>query len=141
MVSVAVLLFRSLSVIYIGGVTVAVFTNGWLIVGETVPWIVNVALPPFSRLSVVCILFPAPLYAPQTDPGEATAVQVTPVMSAGTVSVKTAPVEYSRRRSLGPLLVATTVYVMGSPGATLVWPSVLVTSRSAGIATEMLRIS
>jgi len=49
-----------------------------------------------------------------------------PVIVAGSVSVTVAPVTL-----FGPALVTTTVYVTIEPGATLVWPSVLVICRSA----------
>jgi hypothetical protein len=73
----------------------------------------------------VSLMLPAPP-AEQVDPGDAEQVQVAPRSVAGTASVTVAPVT-----SLGPALAAVIVYVSGWPGTAVVWPSVLVTDRSA----------
>jgi hypothetical protein len=80
-------LLGSVSLILTGAVIVAVFAIAPLIEGETVPLIVKVALPPLSRLTVVVMLFPEPLYEPQLDPAVAVAVQETLVILAGTMSL------------------------------------------------------
>ena len=76
---------------------------------DTVPVSVKVALPPTSRLTVTLML-PLP-EAGQLLPGVAAQVHVAPEIVAGRASATVAPVT-----SLGPLLDATIVYVIGLPG-------------------------
>src|SRR5436309_1571400 len=85
-VSVELLLDGSGSVTSDGGVTTAVFTRLPVAEGLTVPCTRKVAVPPASRLTVVEILLPEPLGDPQLEPEDAVHVQVTPVISEGTVS-------------------------------------------------------
>ena len=68
---------------------------------------------------------PEPL-AVQVPPPVPTHVQLAPRMAEGTVSVTVAPLA-----ACGPPFPTAIVYVMGRPATAVVWPSVLVTPRSA----------
>ncbi len=101
----------------------------------TVAVAVNVALPPESRFTAA-LMSPAPA-AGQTEPALAVQVQVTPLSCAGNRSVTVAPVT-----ALGPLLVATMVYVTVPPWFTATRPSVLVIARSAvAVITVLLSVA
>src|SRR5438093_4392181 len=123
--SVALLFPGFGSVIPLGVATVAVFDSVPEALISSVPVAVNVAVPPEKRLTV-WLMFPEPLAAPQVDPAEAVHVQVIPMRTAGKVSVTAAPVTPS-----GPASPTMIVYVTGFPAPAVVWPSVLVTNRSA----------
>jgi hypothetical protein len=123
--SVAVLLFGFGSVTPLGAPTVAVFANAPCADAKTVAFTVYVAVPPTSKLAVVFKL-PVPLAAPQLEPTLAAHVHVTFVKNAGNVSATVAPFAI-----LGPLFVATIVYVIDVPGTTVVTPSVLLIAKSA----------
>lgn len=84
---------------------------------------VNVAVPPFTRLTVVLML-PVPLALPQLDPLDAAHVHETLLRIPGTVSVTVAPVT-----GLGPSLVTVMVYVNCAPGIGCVGVAVLVIRR------------
>src|SRR5512139_2494073 len=104
--SVALLLAGAFSTKLAGWVTVAVLLSVPVAPAGRFPVTVYVALPPTSRLSVVLML-PKPL-AVQLDPGDAAHVHVTPVSTAGSVSVTLLPIASS-----GPLLVTLITYVPG----------------------------
>src|SRR5919198_1251548 len=106
-----------------GAATDAVLTIG-LAPPVTVPVAVNVAVPPDNRLTLA-LRFPEPL-AGQLEPADAAHVHVTLETCAGKLSVTVAPMT-----PLGPLLVATIVYVRLEPSGTVVTPSVFVIDRSA----------
>ena len=94
------------SVTPLAGVTIlAVLVSVPLADPERVPVTVYLRVEPEGRLAVVLIEFPLPLAAPQVAPpvGDPQ-VQFTPAIVAGTVSVKTEPVEES-----GPALLTTMV--------------------------------
>ena len=93
-----------------GTVTVAVLTRLPVAPADTVPVSVNVAVPPLRRSTVVPML-PLPEGAPHALPADATHVHAGVVIAAGTASVTVAPIT-----ALGPLLLATIVYVTGLPG-------------------------
>ena len=84
---------------------------------------VYVAVAPTGRLAT-SLRLPVPLEAPQLAPVEATQVQVAPVKSEGSVS------EIVALDVLGPLFVATIVYVTGEPAVAVNDASVLVMARS-----------
>src|SRR5205823_1898523 len=108
-----------------GTLTVAVLASEPVAPADTVPWTVNVAVPPFIRFTADVLILPDP-DAGQLSPALAVQVQVTPVMAAGSVSVTVAPVTAN-----GPLFVTTIVYVIDAPGAAVAEPSVFVIARSA----------
>jgi hypothetical protein len=81
---------------------------------ETVALTVYVTVPPTSKFAVVFRL-PDPLAEPHAEPLDAEHVHVTPVNSAGNVSVIVAPVTL-----LGPAFVATMMYVSDVPGTAVV---------------------
>src|SRR5258708_6491446 len=122
-VSVAVLLPGVGSVVPAGAVTLAVLVRLPVAEAEMLAVTVNVAVPPFARLTVV-LMSPVPLVRPQLAAGAH--VQVALLMPAGSVSVTVAPVTPS-----GPALLTTMVYVTVPPGTAVVTPSVLVMLRSA----------
>src|SRR5262249_20304714 len=103
-VSVALLLAGTRSVVPACGGTVAVLLSAPVAVAATVPVVVKVADVPAGRLTVVAML-PVPLVAPQLAPVPAGVhVQVTPVSVAGKVSLTAAPVT-----ALGPALATVIV--------------------------------
>jgi hypothetical protein len=103
-VSVAALLPGLGSVEPPGTATVAVFEIEPEAEGLTVPLTRYVALEPDASVSVSAIELPDP-EAVEQEPGPATEhVQLTPLIEAGTVSTKAAPVT-----SLGPLFETVTV--------------------------------
>src|SRR5229473_3294657 len=122
-VSVAVLLPGVGSVVPAGAVTLAVLLRLPVAEAEMLAVTVNVAVPPFARLTVVLML-PVPLVAPQLAAGAH--VQLALLMPAGSASVTVAPVT-----ALGPALLTTMVYVTVPPGTAVVTPSVFVMLRSA----------
>src|SRR6478735_6960736 len=69
-----------------GEATVAVLVNEPVAEGLTWATAVKVTVPPGSRVTVVLML-PVPLAAATLEPGEATAVQLTAVMTDGKLSV------------------------------------------------------
>lgn len=103
LVTVVVLLPGSGSVTPVGGVTLAVLAIGPVAFAGTCAVTVNVAVPPFARLTVVLML-PVPLAVLQAEPDDAVHVQATPVSTLGMVSVTVAPVT-----GLGPSLVTVIV--------------------------------
>src|SRR5262245_10961429 len=113
------------SVVPTGGVAVAVLARVPMASCATVPVAMKVADAPAGRSTVVAMA-PEPLVSPQTPPSEALHVHVTPVSTAGKVSLTEAPVTVP-----GPALTTVIVYVSVSPAITLSTPSVFVTDRSA----------
>src|SRR5690242_5291795 len=101
-VSVALLLPGVGSVVPAGAAIVAVLARLPVALALTVPASVNVAVPPTGMFTVAAML-PLPDAGPLAPPAY-TAVQVAPVMVAGTVSATVAPVAL-----LGPALLATIV--------------------------------
>src|SRR5436305_1920544 len=124
-VSVAVLLPGVGSVTPAGTATVAVFDNVPDAPAVSVALTVYVIVLP-AGIVTVSLMLPLPLALKPVAPPLAVAVQVCVASAAGNVSVMVAPVTL-----LGPLLVATIVYVVLPPALTEVTPSVLVTERSA----------
>ena len=124
-VSVAELLPDTGSVKPAGTATVAVLDSDPDADGDTVPWTVNVAVPPFIRFTADVLMLPVP-DAGQLLPALAAQVHVTPVIAAGIMSVTVAPLTAN-----GPLLITTIVYVIGAPGTAVNEPSVFVIARSA----------
>src|SRR5258708_7664052 len=122
-VSVAVLLPGVGSVVPAGAVTLAVLLRLPVAEAEMLAVTVNVAIPPFARLTVV-LMSPVPLVTPQLAAGAH--VQVALLMPAGSVSVTVAPVTAS-----GPPFVTVMVYVTVPPGTAVVTPSDFVILRSA----------
>ena len=106
--------------------TVAVFESVPVAAGDTVPLTTTVATAPAARSSVAETALPLPDGAAQAPPPVTAHVHDTPVIAAGTVSARTAPVT-----AVGPPFVTCTVYVTGWPGAVAATPSVFVTARSA----------
>ena len=88
-----------------------------------------------SRFAVA-LMFPEPLEVTQVAPADAAQDQVAPDSEAGNVSVIVAPVA-----SVGPLLVATIVYVTVPPGVRPRAPSVLVIDRSASPVTASVSLA
>src|SRR5690349_11949209 len=80
---------------------------------------------PTGRLTVSAML-PAALGVKPVAPPAPTAVNVAPASVAGKLSTTLAPTTL-----LGPELLTTIVYVTGVPGIAVVFPSVLVMTRSA----------
>ena len=124
-VSVAELFAGVGSVTPAGTATVAVLTRVPVAVATTVAEIVNVAVAPTGRSTVVAML-PLPLPAAHDPPPAGTHVHVTPLNDAGIVSVTVAA-----DTADGPALLATTVYVTDVPGTSVNEPSVFVIDRSA----------
>src|SRR5260370_1190951 len=122
-VSVAVLLPGVGSVVPAGAATLAVLLRLPVAEAEMFAVTVNVAVPPFARLTVV-LMSPVPLVTPQLAAGAH--VQLALLMPAGSVSVTVAPVT-----ALGPPFVTVMVYVTVPPGTAVVTPSVLVMLKSA----------
>jgi hypothetical protein len=102
-VSLAVSFPGTGSVVPAGGATVAVFERAPTAARETVPVARNVALPPFSRLTVVS-MSPAPPPLEHEEPALAAHVHVTLWKEAGKVSTTAAPAT-----ALGPAFEATIV--------------------------------
>jgi hypothetical protein len=107
-----------------------VFDNVPAAVADTVPFTVKVAETPAFKFTVVLMLLPVPVAAAQLLPppvADVAQIQVTPVMSAGTVSLTVIPV----RLGDPVLFVTTMVYVIAPPRLMVVALSVLVTEMSA----------
>ncbi len=102
-VSVAVSFPGTGSVVPAGGATVAVLARVPMASGATVPVATKVADAPAGRSTVVA-MGPEPLAVPQTPPSVALHVHVTPVSTAGNVSLTGAPVTV-----LGPALATVIV--------------------------------
>ncbi len=130
--SVALLLAGVGSVTPTGAAMVAVLLRAPA--PDTVPLAMNVTDAPAGRFTVV-LMFPAPLAA-QLAPAVALQVQVTPPSAAGKLSTTVAPTT-----AVGPLLVATIVYVTVAASLTLATPSVLVMLRSAVGVTGVLMVT
>ena len=109
-VSVALLLPGVGSVVPPGGATVAVFDQDPVALADTVPVSVNVAVPPTSRLTGALML-PLPIRGTAAARRGRRRSRSRRLIVAGSVSATVAPVT-----ALGPLLVATIVYVIGLPG-------------------------
>lgn len=124
-VSVAELLAGVGSVTPPGAVIDAVLTRLPVVVATTVAEIVNVAVAPTGRSTVVLML-PLPLLAAHDPPPAGTQVHVAPLSVAGIVSATVAAITAD-----GPELPATIVYVTAVPGTSVADPSVLVIDRSA----------
>src|SRR5215472_6412921 len=90
-VSVAVLFDGLGSVMPAGGWIVAVFTSVPVALGLRIPDTTYVAEPLRGRSASVLIALPLPEASWQTAPPAAVQVQVTPVITAGTVSAIVAP--------------------------------------------------
>jgi hypothetical protein len=105
--------------------TLAVFESVPVAVTLSVALTTNVAVPPLATVTLVAI-DPLPLAAGQLEPDEAVHVQLTPLRTAGKVSLTVAPVT-----ALGPPLLTTSVYLTTEPGTAMVWLSVFVMDRSA----------
>src|SRR5438093_139126 len=127
-VSVELLLAGLLSVVPVGGVTVAVLTRLPVSDAWVVPLTVKMTeLPaPAAMLTTALKLLPEPV-APLVTLALPVVleVHVTPVRPAGIASATDAPTT-----SLGPLLVTVIVYVTCTPGVYVAEPSVFVTCRS-----------
>lgn len=97
-----------------GELTVAVLASEPVAPASTAAVTVYVNVPPKSTVTE-SLMLPEPL-ALQLEPTDAEQVQVTPVKTAGKMSVTVAPIA-----SLGPLLVTVIVYVStDSPGTAVV---------------------
>ena len=81
--------------------------------GATVAVSVKVAVP-FTARSTVALMLPVPLGEPQLEPLEAVQVHVALVNVTGRLSATAAPTT-----ALGPLLLATMVYVVCVPGTSV----------------------
>jgi hypothetical protein len=133
-VSVAVLLAAFDSVTPEGTFTVAILTSEPVEPDAIVAIIVNVAVPPTKRFTVVLIA-PVPLVSAHAEPLDAEHVHVAPVTPDGRLSITVAPVT-----GFGPALLATIVYVVVEPGVALVTPSVFVIARSVAESTVTLAV-
>src|SRR5262249_37435189 len=91
----------------------------------TSPDAVNVALPPWTSVTIVEI-DPTPFAAAHADPGVAVHVHEAPVNGDGNVLVTVASVT-----SAGPALLTPMAHTSVAPGSTVVAPGVIVAARSA----------